>query len=156
MLTLSRPVSFKKLASLLDIGQENLEPVLSQLDQEYKDQNRGWRLSMDKTEVQLVSNPENAELVEKVLKSELKEELTPAALETVAVVAYKGPIKKSEIDFIRGVNSAYTLRSLMIRGLISRKSESKDGRIFSYFITTDFLNYLGLRNISGLYFPNSP
>ena len=150
LLVTSGPVSFKKLADLSGSGAGEVKECLLKMNSEYKGQDRGWHVTLTDKEAQLVTNPANASWVEKAVKQELKEDLTPAALETLAIVAYKGPLKKPEIDFIRGVNCAYTLRSLMVRGLVSREADSKDSRTFSYSVTPDLLNFLGVSTVSEL------
>lgn len=150
LLVMPGPVSFKKLAKIIGTSAQEVKKILEQANSQYHNENHGWHLTFTDDKVQLVTNPAHTALIEKSIKTERKEELTPAALETLAVVVYKGPLRKAEIDFIRGVNSVYTLRSLMIRGLIQRGHNAQDGRGFLYSITSDFLNYLGLSSISEL------
>lgn len=150
LLVMSGAVSYKKLSELSGFESEKIKNELKELSEEYKKNNRGFQLIMTDKEVQLVTNSLYAPLVEKAVKSEIKEELTPAAVETLAIIAYKGALKKPEIDFIRGVNCAYTLRSLMVRGLIERQQDGKDTRTFVYSITPDFLSHLGVANITEL------
>jgi segregation and condensation protein B len=66
------------------------------------------------------------------------------------VIAYNVPVKRSEIDYIRGVNSSFMLRNLLIRGLIERMRDPKDSRSYVYRISADFLKFLGLTSISDL------
>ncbi len=75
--------------------------------------------------------------------------MTPSALETLSIIIYRGPITKKEIDYIRGVNSGFILRNLLIRGLIE-KDESKEGRGVQYKPTLDLLSLLGISNLSEL------
>lgn len=98
----------------------------------------------------LVTAPSVAKLIALFAKEEFSGELTRAALETLAVVAYKGPIRRSEIDYIRGVNSSFMLRSILLRGLIERSRDSKDARSFAYRITPQFLKFMGLTSQSDL------
>ena len=99
---------------------------------------------------QMVSNPENAPYVEKFIKDDLQEDLTPTSLEVLAIIAYKGPITRVEIEEIRGINSSYTLRNLLIRGLIERKPHPEDARTYLYEISFDFLRKLGLSSVDQL------
>jgi len=99
------------------------------------------QLSMTETEVQLVTAPELDELIEGVRKDELKRDIGKAGAETLAIVLYKGPISRVEIDRIRGVNSAFILRNLMIRGLVERGTE---GKSHTFSLTPTLLAHLGV------------
>src|SRR3989344_4597198 len=100
--------------------------------------------------VSLVTAPEVTKLVEDFAKEELTHELTRAALETLAIIAYKGPVRRADIDYIRGVNSSFMIRNLMMRGLIERMRDPKDNRAFAYRISVEFLKFLGLTSIADL------
>lgn len=143
-------LSFEKLAKILKRDVKEIEELALKLGQNFKEAGRGLRLIIEANAVQLVSAPEFSDLIESLLKSELKEDLTPASLETLAIVAYKGPIKRSEIDFIRGVNSSYTLRNLLLRGMIERQGAEADGRAYEYRISFEFLRRLGLNKREAL------
>ena len=91
-----------------------------------------------------------SETVQKIAKEEYEGDLSRASLETLTIVAYLGPVSRKEIDYIRGVNSQYSLRTLLLRGLIERKSKSGESRISLYSLTIDALLHLGLQNISQL------
>ena len=75
---------------------------------------------------------------------------TTLSLETLSVIAYKGPIRRSEIDYIRGVNSSFMVRNLLMRGLVERMRDSKDSRLYIYRISREFLKFLGITSISDL------
>lgn len=94
----------------------------------------------------LATKPEHSVLVEKFVTEDLKEELTPAALETLSIVSYFGPVTRAQIDFLRGVNSSFILRSLLIRGLIERKTAK--GLAFEYEVSFEFLKYMGIDHVS--------
>ena len=98
----------------------------------------------------LGTSPENHDLIEKLKKDELSKDIGKAGLETLSIVLYRGPVRKSEIDYIRGVNSGSILRNLMIRGLIERKSDEKDQRSFLYVPTFDLLSFLGISELNEL------
>jgi segregation and condensation protein B len=80
----------------------------------------------------------------------LKEDLSPASLETLAIVAYKGPINRIEIDNIRGVNSSFILRSLLIRGLIDRQIDAHRANAYSYKPSFDLIRKLGIDSLEQL------
>jgi segregation and condensation protein B len=98
----------------------------------------------------LSTNPDSSLYVKDFLNAELREKLTEAGLETLAIVAYKQPITRAEIEAIRGVNSQYTLRHLLMRGLIEKTSSAKDARVLLYKTTHEFLQHLGLSEIKDL------
>src|SRR3972149_1519044 len=83
------------------------------------------------------------------LDEELKEELTPAGLETLSIIAYFGPVSKIKIDYFRGVNSAFILRNLLMRGLIDRSDKSKEEG-YAYSLNFDALKHLGISKIEEL------
>jgi segregation and condensation protein B len=80
----------------------------------------------------------------------MQEGLSKAALEVLSIVAYKGPISRAEIESIRGVNCSFTLRSLMMRGLLERIDNPKDGRGYLYKISFEFMKKLGIESIDKL------
>ena len=88
--------------------------------------------------------------MEALVRSELSEELSRSSRETVAVIAYKGPVSRPEIDYIRGVNSSYALRNLLLRGLILREESPDTTRGYRYSVSGDFLKYLGVSKIEDL------
>lgn len=136
-------LSVRRFQHLLpDVKKEELLAALGQLQEEYR--TRGVRILIKDEKAQMVTAPENGEWVGELVKSHLAEELTPAALETLACIAYREPITKAEIDDLRGVNSIFSLRALAMRGLIEKTKD--DG----YRVTIDFLKKLGVEKISDL------
>jgi segregation and condensation protein B len=89
-------------------------------------------------------------LIEKIVKDELSKDLSTASLETLAVVIYKGPVTRKEIEYIRGVNVSFSLRNLLLRGLIEKVSSKLDERIFLYTPSIDALKYLGVTSVKEL------
>lgn len=104
----------------------------------------GLTLVDDGKEYELRSAPEMAALVEQIRKDEYGRDIGKAGIETLAIVLYKGPASRSEIDYIRGVNSSHILRSLAMRGLLRRVTHPKDERSFLYEPTTELLSHLGV------------
>lgn len=101
------------------------------------------RLIVTDTDVELVSAPELAPMIEALRKAEQKSDIGKAGAETLAIVLYRGPISRSEIDKIRGVNSSFILRNLLIRGLIERTNE-KQGNGYTFRITPALYAQLGI------------
>ncbi|MDD5464391.1 MAG: SMC-Scp complex subunit ScpB [Candidatus Moranbacteria bacterium] len=144
------PIKRAKLAKIVGLGGEEIDAALAVLSEKYALAGSGLSLLVKGEEVQLVSNPENAEFIEKLVKSELQDSLSNAALEVVSIIAYRGPISKTEIEAIRGVNCAYTLRNLLLRGLIERSDNPNDSRGYVYAITFDFLKKMGIESVKNL------
>lgn len=96
---------------------------------------------------QLTAAKECSPFIEKLVKSEMQEELTPAGLEVLAIAAYRGPVSKGEIEAIRGVNCAYALRNLTLRGLIEKNEKVKPQ---THNISLAALRKLGLKNAAEL------
>ena len=110
----------------------------------------GMALVDDGTEVELRVRPENSTLIEKIRKEEYSRDIGKAGLEALSAVLYRGPLTRSEIDFIRGVNSSQTLRTLTLRGLVRKITNPKDERSFLYEPTTELLSQLGVSRIQDL------
>lgn len=142
------PVSEKKLAKVLGSSQEEVRQALEELRGDYKD--RGMVVLQKEDEWQFGTSPEYAGLIEQMVKSEFTEELSRAALETLTIVAYRGPLTRHALDFIRGVNSSFMLRNLLLRGLIERVENPKDARSYLYKISFDFLKHLGITRVEDL------
>lgn len=143
-------VKKSKLAKILSEKMEVIEESLNALGEKYAQSQSGLSLLRKGEEIQLVSNPENVSYVESLVKNELQDSLSPAAMEVVSIIAYRGPISKAEIEQIRGVNCSYTLRNLLLRGLIERSDNPRDNRGYVYVISFDFLKKLGIDDVKKL------
>lgn len=144
------PVKLARLQKITGALKPEVENTLMILSTEYATQGKGLRIVTKDDCVQLVTAPENAAYIQQLIEGELQETLSNSALEVLSVVAYRGPITRSEIEAIRGVNCSYTLRSLLMRGLIERNDNPKDARGYVYAISFEFLKKLGLENIKTL------
>ncbi len=100
--------------------------------------------------VMLGTAPEMSEFFETLRKEELQKELSKAALETLSVILYKQGVTRSDINFIRGVNSSYILRNLEVRGLVERVSHNSDGRTYVYKPSLELLAHLGVSSVADL------
>lgn len=138
------PMDFKKIAKTLKITEEEARGATGLLAEELRGDQRGLFLVRDKEKIQLTTKPDFSGLLETVIKEELNENLTPAALETLSIVAYAGPLTRAELEYIRGVNSTFTVRNLLIRGLIERAPDPKRGNVFLYGPSLEFLKHLGV------------
>lgn len=138
----NEPVTLAELSKWLDEPQENLQSSISNLQK--KSEDRGIVLVTNGDEVSLGTHPTASSIVEKLQKEELSRELSRASLETLAIILYRGPISRREIDHIRGVNSSFILRSLLVRGLIERTDEISGERSYTYKTTIKLLEHLGV------------
>ncbi|MFA6365409.1 MAG: SMC-Scp complex subunit ScpB [Candidatus Paceibacterota bacterium] len=143
------PIAIKKLASLLGISEEECAQALNDWEKTLAENGERGLLLLRKGEsIQLATKPELKSLGEAIVKDEFREQLTPASIEVLSLVAYLGPMPRATIDYIRGVNSSFTLRSLVMRGLIERGDEK--GNSFHYRITEEFLKHMGIASIQTL------
>lgn len=138
----AEPVSVKKLATLLDVDAKAVKAGLLELETALK--GRGLTLIQTEDEVVLGTAKELSPLIEKLTKEELTRDIGKAGIETLTIVLYQGPISRADIDYIRGVNSQFILRNLLMRGLIERVDNPKDARSFLYTPTLQLLAHLGL------------
>lgn len=136
------PISIKKISQILEIEEGQASEAIKELKEDIK--NRGLRIVEKDGKVQMVTAPEAGIYVEKFIGGNLKEDLSEAALETLAAISYLGPVSKYEIEDLRGVNCAFTLRNLLIRGLIERAENPSNGRITLYKTSFDFLKKMGV------------
>jgi segregation and condensation protein B len=144
------PFSIDRLAKALDTDKETVNVALEALSARYDSPESGLILIRLGEKVQLGSKPSNAKAIERLRETELQDGLSRAALETLAVIAYRSPVTRADIDIIRGVNSNFTLRYLLIRGLIEREGNPLDARGYIYRPTFDFLKTLGVGKITEL------
>ncbi|MDD5396513.1 MAG: SMC-Scp complex subunit ScpB [Candidatus Moranbacteria bacterium] len=144
------PVKRGKLAKVAAVEVEKLDLAIEALRQRYDLVGSGLSLLVKGDELQLVTKAENGDFVEKLVKNELQDALSTAAMEVVSIIAYRGPISKTEIEAIRGVNCSYTLRNLLLRGLIERGDNPRDSRGYVYVISFDFLKKLGVESVKKL------
>ncbi len=142
------PVALKRLAALARVSEDDAAVALDTLARGYT--GRGLVLIKKDDLYQLGSHPENAAYIENLVKDEFSEDLSRSSLETVAIIAYKGPLTRSEIDHVRGVNSSFALRTLLMRGLIEREENPGDMRAYHYRVSMNFLKHLGLASMTDL------
>jgi len=150
LFSIGEPISIEKLAKTLEKDKDLIKNTVQELEKDYEAENRGLRILIKNEAIQLASAPKNSHHIEKLIKDELQEELTPASLEALAIIAYKGPLTRAEIEEIRGVNSNFILRNLLIRGLVERKGHPEDTRAYIYEISFNFLRKLGLKSVEEL------
>ncbi len=138
----------KTLEKLLGIGQKELQMALDALSESLE--GRGLVLLDSGEEVELRTSPEAAAVLKKLRESELSRDLGKAGLETLAVIAYRAGSTRTEIDWVRGVNSSTSVRTLLLRGLIEGREDAEDRRRIRYQITTEALAHLGVAKAQNL------
>ncbi len=143
------PAPIERLASALGLPPEAIEQGLARLAMQLQD--RGIRLQRHHDTVQLVTMPEAADVIEVYLGLDLTTKLSRAALETLAIIAYRQPITRPQIEAIRGVSSDGVIRTLLHRGLIQEVGRlDTAGRPMLFGTTPDFLNYFGISSLDEL------
>lgn len=138
------PMAHAKIAKVLEIEKDEIPGLLEALSETYAHTSRGVALLEEGDHVQLVTKPMYSSFVSEFLKEEMKEDLTPAALETLSLVTYLGPVSRAKIEYVRGVNSSFTLRNLRIRGLIDRIQDPASPVSYVYSPSAEFLRRLGV------------
>jgi segregation and condensation protein B len=138
----AEPVKKTAIADFLHITIDGLERALIELTSSLA--GRGVQLLTTSEEIQLVTTPEFSEMLTTLRKEELSRDIGKAGAETLAIILYRGPLSRADIDRIRGVNSTFILRNLLIRGLIDRKDNPKDQRSLLYTTSPELLKHLGV------------
>jgi segregation and condensation protein B len=143
------PVKTGKLAKICNIAKNDIEVALLEIEGEFQKEGRGLIIIKKEDSVQLATNPKNSEYVNQMVSGELNADLSRSSLETLSIIAYRGPVTRSQIEAIRGVNCSYVLRGLLMRGLVERR-ESSDIRGYIYEISFDFLKKMGISSVKNL------
>ena len=153
------PISLKKISEILSssakasdgqgkFGQVEIDEAIKKLKNNL--QGRGIVMLENDGEITLGTAPEHSSLIEHLQKEELNKELSKASLETLSIVLYKNGVSRAEIDYIRGVNSSFTLRALSVRGLVERIVDTKDNRRYIYKPSFELLSFMGVKNAEEL------
>lgn len=143
------PVTIKTLSKVLDIDKDSIENGLTLLSEKVNSDSGIVLIRYDDM-ITLGTHVDVNDFIEKMIKDDLQKELSKSALETLAIILYQGPVKRADIDYIRGVNSQFILRNLLIRGLITRVDDPKDERIFLYKPSLELMAFLGITDIKQL------
>jgi segregation and condensation protein B len=144
------PLNIEKIQKFLKLTKTQIKDSIKSLSVKYNSSDGGLQLIQKKGKIQLATKANLSRLVAEFLGKSLNEELSKSSLETLAVVAYRGPVTRVQIEYIRGVNCSYALRVLSLRGIVDRKDNPLDSRSYLYEISFDFLKSLGLENIEEL------
>lgn len=145
------PLKLKNIANILEIDSEYTLKLLNELQLEYANLNRGIKLIAINDEYQLVTKTENSSYIQKLLKTNSRQSLSQAALETLAIIAYKQPVTRIDIDEIRGVKSDRAIITLQEKNLIKESGRLEaPGRPILYSTTEEFLRYFEFQNLKEL------
>jgi segregation and condensation protein B len=145
-------LSLKQLAEVLEVNELKASEIIEELKKEYeRDDKRGIMLVQLAGTFQLATKKENSTYLKKLVESPHTSTLSQAALETLAIIAYKQPITRAEIEEIRGVKTERPLHTLMAKALIKEVGRAEGtGRAYLYGTTKEFLDYFGLKSIKEL------
>lgn len=133
---------FSELEQTLQIERSELENAIQELDQDIS--SGPVMLLIHNETLSLVTRPEYKDFLKQIEKNETIKEFSKGAIETLALIAYRGPIARSDIDYIRGVNSQFMLRNLLLRGMVEKAPKN------TYQITSDALRFLGVESVEQL------
>jgi segregation and condensation protein B len=146
-----RPLEYAELRKLLNVDDMELTSGLDMLNDQLENEGRGIRLQRLGEQVQLVTAPENARYIAALLDLPMTARLTTAAMETLAVISYRQPITRAQIEAIRGVNSDRAVASLVQHGLVSEIGRAQTiGRPALFATTPEFLQQFGLTSLEQL------
>lgn len=138
------PATFKRLSTLLKMDESRVRAGLESLKHKLADESRGLDLIIHDGRAELTTSPDLSSLISQMIREEMDSKLTPASLETLAIIAYLGPCGRALIEHVRGVNSSFILRSLTVKGLIERRADPKRPNTYLYQPTFEFLSHMGL------------
>jgi len=144
-----KTMSIKQLSGLINKKPEEIEEAGDALLAVYKEKNSGIQIIKNNSNYQMVTAGDNSELIKDFIKDETTGEFSKPSLETLTIIAYRGPVSKTDIDRIRGINCSLILKNLSIRGLVDVKKDSKEEETY-YSVSVDFLRYLGINNVEEL------
>jgi segregation and condensation protein B len=144
-------ITLNQICDILQIDIEEAKRILMELKKSYDDNKHGIRISYLGDSFKLTTKKEHKEYYKKLIENPESNTLSPAALETLAIIAYNQPITRIEIDEMRGVNNAHMIRKLLAKGFIKETGKSNmPGRPNLYATTSEFLDYFGLPSLNDL------
>ena len=149
-MVVDEPVSEVVLAQIIEIPTEQILESLLKLQHQYEEEGRGFQLRQISGGWRFYSHPDQAPLVEKFVLDGQQAKLTQAALETLAVIAYRQPISRARVSAIRGVNVEAVMKTLIVRGLVEESGMEHETGAILYKTTTFFLERLGLNSVTDL------
>ncbi len=146
----SEPITVKQFQEVLpELSKRAIRTELNELRQDYQEMRRSFRLVEIANGYQICTSPQYSEWIQKFYTRQVRVKLTPSALETLAIVAYKQPITRADVAALRGVNSDSVLNSLVEKGMVCIAGR-KEGRSLLFSTTDEFLQQFGLKDVSEL------
>lgn len=144
-------ITKEKLCNILGISSEDVQRLINEYCNDLKSDDRGFMLEEFNDNYKLVTKKEHYSYYKNLVNEEMSDTLSPAALETLAIIAYNQPITRLMVDEIRGVSSVYVMRKLILKNLIKEVGRSElPGRPILYGVTDQFLDYFGLKSLDEL------
>lgn len=144
-------ISKEKILKILSISEEDLQKIIDEYENDLRRDDRGLKLEIFNDNYKLVTKKEHANFYKSLVDEEVSDTLSPAALETLAIIAYNQPITRLMVDEIRGVGSIYVIRKLVLKNLVKEVGKSElPGRPILYGVTDQFLDYFGLKSLEDL------
>jgi segregation and condensation protein B len=151
LFTSDDPLPLNKLKDVVDAKPEEIKEALAALKADYDATGRAFTLEEIAGGYQLLTRPQHADIIAKLKKAKADRKLSAAALETLAIIAYKQPIKRVDLEAIRGAASGELIRALMERNLVKIAGrEDVPGSPLQYGTTKDFLDTFGLKSLEDL------
>jgi len=144
----AEPISIIKLSTLLMVSEDAIRNGLTELEQSLN--GRGITVVRTQDDAMLGTAKELSSLIQSIAKENISTDLGKSGLETLSIILYRGPISRTDIDYIRGVNSQFIIRNLLVRGLIERVDNPKDSRSYLYTSSIELLSHLGLSKVTDL------
>lgn len=144
------PVKISRLAKITGVEAAEVEAAVETVQGDHAARKSGLMIIRKEYTVQLATSPDNVAFIDQLVKSEIQENLSRASLEVLSIIAYRGPITRVEVEAIRGVNCSFTIRTLLMRGLLERVENPSDNRGYLYKISFEFLKKLGLESVEKL------
>lgn len=144
-------LTLDEICNIIEKEKEETSNIIKELYNDYENSERGMHIEFLGNRFKFTTKSEHKEFYKKLVKEEENSILSQSALETLAIIAYNGPITRIDIDEIRGVNSSYVVRKLLLKGLIEEVGRSDSaGKPRIYNITSKFLDHFGLGSIDEL------
>lgn len=145
----ARPLHVKRLCEATGATKDEVIAALDAIAAKHNAEGSGIRILRNGNDVQMSTAPDNSKSVQEFLKDETTGELTKPSLETLTIIAYRGPVTKAELEQIRGVNCSLILRNLLMRGLVEAQGEPYEPQT-TFRVTMDFLRFLGVSGVEEL------
>lgn len=144
-------LTLEELSKIINKPEDEIKSSIKELFDDYNTTDRGIQIEFLGNHFKLTTKKEHKEYYQKLITEEVNSNLSQSALEVLAIIAYNEPVTRIDVDNIRGINSSYAIRKLLLKGLITEIGRSDlPGRPILYSVTSKFLDYFGLCSIDEL------